>query len=368
MPIAPVFPGPSAGGGGGSTVTAPSPTSQSVSAGASLSAKTFGSFTDSGGLIDNYVSAVTNASGSASVSGSGLGAYTFGSTANGDSGTLSLTARDASNNPLATATHSFKIASAGGAVWTTTAEVDFTTDITDVTLTIGGGDTTLYEADGSTTKATIGAVQRVSAPSTAVARVTASDGGFFIQAQKNSTSATDGYVKFTSSVADLTDLTKVFAVDAIVTSVSLGANADKFAAALSNATTIVGDDGHILQQQRVSASAYNVRPIRTIGTSSAVGSGQDSQSSAYTFAVRLIIWGNQVVRGWSARQTGYLSTFPSAGGVVSQFDLGTPAVAVDSAPGIYGTPFYISFEALTGGNSGGNANAVITKVRVQRYS
>ena len=118
MPIAPVFPGPDSGGGGGGTVTAPSPTSQSVAAGGSLSAKTFGAFTDSGGLIDNYVSSVTNASGSASVSGSGLGAYTFGSTADGDSGTLSLTARDASNNPLATATHSFKIAAAaaGGAL------------------------------------------------------------------------------------------------------------------------------------------------------------------------------------------------------------------------------------------------------------
>lgn len=137
MPIAPVFPGPDSGGGGGGggTVTAPSPTTQSVAAGGSLSAKTFGAFTDSGGLIDNYVSAVTNASGSASVSGSGLGAYTFGSTANGDSGTLSLTARDASNNPLATATHSFKIAAASGGV---TAMVDISGVSSYNFLTTGG--------------------------------------------------------------------------------------------------------------------------------------------------------------------------------------------------------------------------------------
>ena len=138
MPIAPVFPGPSAGGGGGSTVTAPSPTSQSVSAGASLSAKTFGSFTDSGGLIDNYVAAVTNAAGSAAVSGSGLGAYTFGSTANGDSGTLSLTARDASNNALATATHSFKIAASASGI-TLADLVDFSGTSYNFLTTGGGG-------------------------------------------------------------------------------------------------------------------------------------------------------------------------------------------------------------------------------------
>ena len=73
--------GPNNGGGGGSPVTAPAATSQAVAAGGSLTAKTFGAFTDSGGVIDNYVSSVTNAAGSASVSGSGLGAYTFSNTA-----------------------------------------------------------------------------------------------------------------------------------------------------------------------------------------------------------------------------------------------------------------------------------------------
>jgi hypothetical protein len=134
------------GGGGGATVTAPSATSQSVAAGGSLSAKTFGAFTDSGGLIDNYVSAVTNAAGSASVSGSGLGAYTFGSTANGDSGTLSLTARDASNNALATATHSFKIAAPAGGV---TAMVDISGVSAYNFLTTGGTSGSGGEGDHS---------------------------------------------------------------------------------------------------------------------------------------------------------------------------------------------------------------------------
>ena len=147
MPIAPVFPGPSAGGGGGgAAVTPPAATSESVSAGGSLSAKTFGSFTDPDSRIDNFVSSVTNASGSASVSGSGLGPYTFSSTANGDSGTLSLTARDASNNPLATATHSFKIAAATGGV---TAMVDISGVSSYNFLTTGGTSGSGGEGDHS---------------------------------------------------------------------------------------------------------------------------------------------------------------------------------------------------------------------------
>jgi hypothetical protein len=368
MARSPTVTGSTVTSGGDSIVEPPASTFEAVASGGSPAAKTFAAFTDTDSTINNYAATVVNAVGSTTVSGSGLGPYTLSGSTDGDSFTLKLDARNASNEVLATAVHAVDVAAAGGAAWSTVAEVDFSTDITDLTLTIGGGDTTLYEADGTTVKATVGAVQRVSAPNTATARITAADGGFLIRAQKNATSATDGYVKFTSTDVDFTDLTKIYAIDAVVTSTSFGANADKFAAGLSNATTIVGDDSHMLQQQRVSASSFNVRSIRTIGASSTVGSGQDSQTSAYTYTVRIIIWANTVVQAWSARQSSYLSAFPSAGGVVSQFEMGTPGVAVDSAPGIYGTPFYIGFEALTGGNSGGDTSAVVTKVRLQEYA
>ena len=120
---------------GGAAVTPPAATSESVSVGGSLAAKTFGSFTDPDSRINNFLAAVTNTSGSASVSGSGLGAYTFSNTANGDSGTLSLTARDSNNATLATATHSFRIAPASGGV---TAMVDLSGVGTYNFLTTGG--------------------------------------------------------------------------------------------------------------------------------------------------------------------------------------------------------------------------------------
>ena len=141
MPIAPVFPGPSAGGGNNSTVTAPSATSQSVSAGASLSNKTFSAFTDSGGLIDesNYLAVVTNAVGSSSISSrTDRGPYVFGNNANGNTGTLSLTARDSSNNALATATHTFSIAAAASGV-TLADLVDFSGTSYNFLTTGGGG-------------------------------------------------------------------------------------------------------------------------------------------------------------------------------------------------------------------------------------
>jgi len=86
--------------------TPPSPTSESTASGVNFTAKTFGSFTDPRSAIDNYQAVTTNSTGSTSWSGSGLGPYTATST-DGDAGTLSLNARDSSNNVLATAVHSY---------------------------------------------------------------------------------------------------------------------------------------------------------------------------------------------------------------------------------------------------------------------
>lgn len=143
------------GGGGGSIVTPPSPTSEAVASGGSLSAKTFAAFTDPDGVIDasNYVATTTTASGSTSWSGSGLGAYTASGSADGDAGTLSLTARDASNNPLATAVHSYERASAAGPSWVVTSNTDLT-GLPSTTLSAGSqvvsGVTLVAEAAGET--------------------------------------------------------------------------------------------------------------------------------------------------------------------------------------------------------------------------
>ena len=119
MPITPCFDpttgasGGAAPGGGGSTpVTPPAAQSQDVAEGGSFSAVTFGAFTDSGGRISSYSAAKTNVVGSGTISGSGLGPYTFAGTADGEVITVELDALDGSGNVLATAVFTGSIAGA----------------------------------------------------------------------------------------------------------------------------------------------------------------------------------------------------------------------------------------------------------------
>jgi len=107
--------GGASGGGGGSAydVTPPAATTQAKASGASLTAHTFGSFTGpDAGSIDGYTARVVNAVGSTSWAGSGLGAYTPGSDADGDAGVLALDAT-IGGTVVATALHDYSRAAAG---------------------------------------------------------------------------------------------------------------------------------------------------------------------------------------------------------------------------------------------------------------
>lgn len=111
-----------------SAVTAPAATSESVASGGSPSNKTFSAFTDPDGLIDNYVSAVTNISGTTTATGTGLGAYSYSGATGGTAFVHTLTARDADNNPLATAVHGVRVAEntpAGPYDWVSPVSFDF---------------------------------------------------------------------------------------------------------------------------------------------------------------------------------------------------------------------------------------------------
>ena len=104
--------GGSAGGGSVDPVTPPGAQSQSVAQGGSFSAVTFGAFTDSGGRISSYSASKTNVAGSGTISGTGLGPYTFSGTADGEVLTVELDALDSGGNVLATAVFTGTIAGA----------------------------------------------------------------------------------------------------------------------------------------------------------------------------------------------------------------------------------------------------------------
>ena len=107
--------GGASGGGGGSAydVTPPAATTQAKASGASLTAHTFGAFTGpDAGSIDGYTARVVNAVGSTSWVGSGLGAWTPSSDADGDAGVLALDAT-IGGTVVATALHDYSRAAAG---------------------------------------------------------------------------------------------------------------------------------------------------------------------------------------------------------------------------------------------------------------
>jgi len=96
----------------------PATTFEQVSAGGSPTAKTFSAFTDPGNQIKSYSAVIKNTVGSTSISGSGLGAYTFSSASDGDSFTLELHALDGAGKTVATANHCVDVAAAGGGGFT----------------------------------------------------------------------------------------------------------------------------------------------------------------------------------------------------------------------------------------------------------
>jgi hypothetical protein len=104
--------GGSAGGGSVDPVTPPAAQSQSVAQGDSFAAVEFGAFTDSGGRISSYSATKTNVAGSGTISGTGLGPYTFSGTADGEVLTVELDALDSGGNVLATAVFTGTIAGA----------------------------------------------------------------------------------------------------------------------------------------------------------------------------------------------------------------------------------------------------------------
>ncbi len=150
------------GGGGGAPVQPPASTTQAVAAGGSPANKTFAAFTDADSRIASYSAAMVNAVGTTSVSGSGLGAYTFSGSSNGDSFTLKLNALDSGGQVLATAVHAVDIAAANltaqpptpstESVNSGSAPANYTfSSFTDSGGIISSYEATIYNVIGSTT-------------------------------------------------------------------------------------------------------------------------------------------------------------------------------------------------------------------------
>lgn len=273
---------PGTGGGSVQPVTPPAAASESVASGGSLADVTFSAFTDPGSRIASYTATKTNVSGSATISGSGLGPYAISGEADGEVITIELDAKDSGGDVLATAVYTGTVGASGGASWTDVYDLDLTTDITDLTLTIDGGDTTLYEADGTTVKATVYAETRIGSPSTESAVITSAAGGFEMQCG-GASDANIGGVKIDTDALgiDFDDPQTAVAVYVVVSGYTLPTNTNSIAVGIGPDTNIRigGAATWLLQQRRDSPTSYIRRGVQSISGTTTNDTDQDSQTS-----------------------------------------------------------------------------------------
>ena len=290
MPIAPVFPAPGSGGGGDSIVTPPAATTQAVSSGGSPTAKTFGAFTDPDSVIDNYNATMVNAVGSTSASGSGLGAYTFSGSSDGDSFTLKLDARNSSNEILATAVHTVNIAAAGGGgsglTWSDVQEVDLSDGNVTAGSKSGTGAFTIYESDGTTVRITGTAFSTGSATGS----VSWDSNGIRVQVTSGSNAY---YARFVVPLSSIADEDMPFHADAVLDSITVPSgdiallwlgNATSPSSGTSVGTDLFNDGG-----------TYKLRIRRTVGSTASFGLQDTLGGAPSSIATRLESRGGDTV-------------------------------------------------------------------------
>ena len=266
---------------------------------------------------------------------------------------------------------------ATGATWTTTKDLDFTADVTNIaSLTFGGGEVTLYEADGTTEKATIRADVRVGAP-TKSANVT-SGAGF----QVLSYGASDGSdisVLFDPAgsswedpgvtMSDENPIAIDIALSGLVLNVANNDNvtfmvADSFL--ILGGSTVEARGGYMY---RVNASSYNMNGRRVVGASNELGSATDNSATQSTSVVyRLLIWrAGYAEIFWERGTTTLLEGIPTVAGGVFKKVIGAENIAIDGSLPIPDA-FYLVIEAFSASGTATDREAVLERIRIQELA
>jgi hypothetical protein len=235
----------------------------------------------------------------------------------------------------------------GGGGETVIYSLDLTTDLTDHTFTVGGGDETVYEADGTTPKFVGGLVERLG-PATGGARVTAAAGGLNVDCS-GATRALDAYIKLTEAETgvDWSDPTKVYAIDYLLTDIDAATNSDAITVQAGTVTTIAGTSFGV-QFRRVGSSNYWDRGRRYVG-SGQVGANQNNQTTQTpTRSVRIIVEGGTKTTVYWTEGTAFLSGVPVPSATVFKSATGCEGIGLEASPEqTFGDPFYVNLEALS---------------------
>jgi len=348
-------------------VTPPTATTDAKAAGAGLDAQTFGAFggTDAG-LIDGYTARTVNASGATSWSGSGLGAYTPSGGADGDAGVLALDAT-IGGVVVATALHDYSRAAATGGA-SRIVDIDFTADITDLALTMNGGDTNLRNAADDATKAVVGAYDRVGTPTATIA-ITAANGGAKITSQGSAVEA-DMYTKLVAATEgmDFSDPSKVYMISCRMSGQSLATDGDTIGVWISpNAdfNNVNGSWGG--QQYRQTSSSFRLRGIRYLGGGFGIGSDVDDDATVQDTCVHtFVLYKGRLADVYITEGSTIPSGFPTTGASLFKMDGGADAVAVEQTFNIYSTNLYVHGQVYTSAAS--DSASVIERITVDEWS
>ncbi|MDF1699549.1 MAG: hypothetical protein P1V36_00115 [Planctomycetota bacterium] len=365
MPVKDVF--ETTGAASTYDVSPPAATTEATAAGVAMSAKTFGAFGGAdAGLVDGYTARTVNAVGSKAWSGSGLGAYTPSGGADGDAGVLALDAT-IGGVVVATALHDYsRAAAAGGA--SRLVDIDFTADITDLALTMNGGDTNLRNAADDATKAVVGAYDRVGTPTATVA-ITAANGGGKITSQGSAVEA-DMYTKMVAATEglDFSDPSKVYMISCRVSGQSLATNGDTAGVWISpNAdfNNVNGSWGG--QQYRQGAGSFRLRGIRYIAGGFGIGSDLDNDATVQDTCVHtFVLYKGRIADVYITEGSTIPTEVPTPGAALFKMDGGSDAVAVEQTYNLFSTNLYVHGQLYT--SAATDSEMVIERITVDEWS
>jgi len=264
-----------------------------------------------------------------------------------------------------------RVAATGGASWSTLGSIDFTSDVTDLTLTKGAGDTNLRNAANDTTKAVVGYADRI-ATTVSTAVCTAASGKFLLTSDSGSvsTKASYVYVKLTESGTgiDWSDPAKTYAIDLVISGAGFGSNGDIiFVGIGTDSAGIAAGSWYGMRLDRDGASDFVDAGRRWLG-SGENGANQNSSATVITDrAMRLVV--SRGVVGDVHWQTGTtpLEGFPTASGSVFKSFIGSRSLGIEASPETtLGATFYVIVEAFS--TSASDVVCGIETIRVQEFS
>lgn len=217
------------------------------------------------------------------------------------------------------------------------------------TITVGGGDTVIYEADETTPKGTVNAYNRTGSPTTSVEVV--SDGVDFQTVKTGSSQAATLNWLWTDADADFDAADELIAIDVVLTDIVLAANDDQVGIYLSSATDAFSANSSGLQIRLVSGATEHRRRRFDSGseTSTSFTSGIGNITS---IAIRWLLYHGRVHDMLYQLNATSPITVTKAGGSVIRSWGGGGLGSLEGTPEAYGSPWYISIDAGPRGTSG----------------